>query len=128
MTDRAPDQLVTLSDGRTMTWAQYQQVVTQQVAVFTQQMSTSIEQMSALAGRMEGGSGAASSALHTLMAEVSGIESAFGTDDQGNHMRSQWQKNVWPVVEQVMRIIPPNLHTFKASLDTAQDAFLAAER
>jgi hypothetical protein len=131
MTDSASNTPVTLSNGQTITLAQYEQV-TQQVAVFSQQMSVSIEQMSALARQTIGASDAVRSVRRGLELEMAGFENACGDpqnpdNDIGNQIRSSLQRNLSGVYTLIANI-SSTLDQFTTGLSDSRDTSWQAEQ
>jgi hypothetical protein len=127
MPDYAPNQIVTLRDGRTMTYADYQQQVTRQVAAFTGMLSVDIGQMSGLGGDAQSGAAEVHSTLASLRAELSGIDAACGTDDLGNQIRSTLRK-VYPAVQQAIENVPSNLDAFATGCHASAATLFRSEQ
>ncbi|SRR5579875_178333 len=125
--DYPPDQLVKLSDGRVMTWAEFQRYLRQQATTYTQQMTTAIEQLSGLADQMHSHAGEVSSALHRLTSDMSGIEGAMGTDEIGAQVLATWQQQ-WPNLRQVIEQVATVLGGLGDGLEKAADVVFQTEQ
>jgi hypothetical protein len=120
------DQWVKLSDGRVMTYSQYQAMVNQAVSTYTQQMTVAIDQLSSLQDQMYVHSGDVSMALSTLQSDMAGIDHAIGTDDQGQKFRSAWNSAL-PDLERAINGVAQALISVGDGLGTAADAVYTAE-
>jgi uncharacterized protein YukE len=121
------DPLVKLSDGRVMTLSQYQAMVNQAVSGYTQQITVAIEQLSSLQDQMYVHSGDVSGTLSTLQSDLSGIDAAIGTDDQGKKFHDAWNK-AWPQLQQAITGVSTALGNIGDGLGHAADTVYSAEQ
>lgn len=122
----SPDTLVKLTDGRVMTWAQFQDYLTKQAATYSQQMTAAIEQLAGLANQLYSHSSDVWYALGQLMSDMSGIEDAIGNDDTGTKILASWQSS-WPNLQQIIQGVAKALDSVGGGLETTADAIYQAE-
>ncbi len=116
---------VTAQNGatKTLTPDQFQHYV----ARLTQAWRVERDQAHALMGRLEGQHGpAVTNALNKLRAEMSGLATAFGITPPGSQLQSQWEKVLWPAIQQQIEQMAQGYHTGAAGwlseLEAALDA------
>jgi hypothetical protein len=137
--DYPPDQMVILSDGRTMRYGDFlseqraiqerqMAAVSEQLVNYTRQMSATVEELWAVAGQMYAGSAEVRSALDQVRAGLAGLDDQLvcGTNDVGIQIQTQLRQ-VWPAVQRVIENICPNLEAFGAGLQAGADTLRNAE-
>lgn len=120
------DQMVRLSDGRVMTLSQYQAMVNQAVSSYTSQMTVAIEQLTSLQEQVYARAGEVYGTLYTLQSDLSGIDGAIGTDDQGQKFRKAWNQ-AWPQLEQAIGGVAQAVDQVGEGLGSAADTVYQAE-
>jgi hypothetical protein len=117
-------------NGKLMTLSQYQGMVDQAVSSYTQQMTTAIDELSGLQDQMYVHGGDISGALYQLQSDMSGLDSAIGTDDQGNKFRNAWfaKNGPWDQLQQGFTSLSTALYNIGDGLGNAADAVFKAEQ
>jgi hypothetical protein len=132
------DAIVTLTDGETMTGAQYQQLVAQyqqqahanagkQLDAFTASLNLSVETFSGLAGHMHDHADSVTRILGDLRADMRGIHAAIGNDDNGNKFRTNFDA-YYPGLQSNIGTLRGSLSNIGDGLNTSADNTFACEK